>query len=155
MRRPSGKAPGPARKPRESRPCILLVDDDEVDKISIRRALRRLEQSLDIIDAGNGIEALNLLRGENGRRKIKPPLIVVLDLNMPRMGGIEFLDQLRADAELQSSVVFVCTTSGAAEDVAAAYEHNVAGYVRKSRSANSFEDIAGLLGRYLHAVELP
>lgn len=149
------KRPAGGRGPRESRPCILLIDDDVVDKIAIRRALDRLDHSLDVIGAESGIEGLELLRGENGRRKIKPPMIVVLDLNMPRMGGLEFLRQLREDSELCSIVVFVCTTSGAAEDIAEAYRYNVAGYVRKAQSADSFTNIADLLGRYLGIVNLP
>lgn len=152
---PERQTTAPARAARESRPCLLLIDDDVVDKLAIRRSLQRLDPTLDIITAESGIEGLEYLRGANGRRRIKPPLVIVLDLNMPKMGGIEFLQELRGDPEHCSSVVFVCTTSADAEDIEEAYRHNVAGFLRKPDSADSYTKIGEMLGRYLDTVELP
>jgi CheY-like chemotaxis protein len=92
---------------------ILLVDDDKVDAMAVKRSFRELKIGNPVIEAHNGIEALQHLRGENGYEKVSEPLLILLDLNMPRMGGIEFLEELRRDPVLHSTLVFVMTTSAA------------------------------------------
>jgi len=134
---------------------ILLVDDDKVDVMAVKRSFRELKIANPIIEAHNGIEALDRLRGQNGREKVPSPCLVLLDLNMPRMGGIEFLDQLRCDEALRSTLVFVMTTSGAEEDRARAYDMNVAGYVLKHRPGQSFLEAISMLEHYWRVIEFP
>lgn len=134
---------------------ILLVDDDKVDVMAVKRSFRELKIANPIIEAHNGIEALERLRGQNGYEKVPSPCLVLLDLNMPRMGGIEFLDQLRCDDALHSTLVFVMTTSGAEEDRARAYDMNVAGYVLKHRPGQSFLEAISMLEHYWRVIEFP
>lgn len=134
---------------------ILLVEDDDIDVMAVRRAVEELRLANPLVVAHDGIEALEYLRGENGRPKMVPPFIILLDLNMPRMNGIEFLEALRADEALQASVVFVLTTSNADEDKRHAYQHNVAGYVVKSNAADSLREALRMLNFYWTIVELP
>jgi DNA-binding NarL/FixJ family response regulator len=96
-----------------------------------------------------------MLRGAGGRERFPRPFIVLLDLNMPRMGGIEFLQELRGDEELKKSVVFVMTSSNAEEDTVEAYNLGVAGYILKSNPANAFLEATALLDTYWRVVEFP
>src|SRR5258708_32370760 len=89
---------------------VLLVDDDKVDTMAVRRSFQALNIANPVIEARNGIEALDRLRGLNGYEKVPRPCLVMLDLNMPRMGGIEFLEELRNDPALRRILVFVMTT---------------------------------------------
>ncbi|MEO0617187.1 MAG: response regulator [Pseudomonadota bacterium] len=129
----------------QSRPItLLLVDDDDVDIMSIRRALgaKRLDNPL--VVAHDGIEALEYLRGENGRERVEPPFIILLDLNMPRMDGIEFLGELRADPALSASVVYVLTTSSTQKDKLQAHAHDVDGFITKGASQDDVIDLLSL-----------
>ncbi len=134
---------------------LLLVDDDEVDVQGLRRAFTRSRIGNPITVARDGIEALEILRGENGHARLPRPHMILLDLNMPRMDGIEFLEAIRADEELRSTVVFMITTSKAEEDKARAYGHNVAGYIVKQDPAKTFMEAVSLLDRYWKIVDLP
>ena len=134
---------------------ILLVDDDKVDVMAVKRSFRELKIANPVIEARNGIEALELLRGHNGREKVSSPCLVLLDLNMPRMGGIEFLEELRRDADLHGTLVFVMTTSAAEDDRARAYRKNVAGYVLKHRPGQSFLEAISMLEHYWRVIEFP
>jgi CheY-like chemotaxis protein len=134
---------------------ILLVDDDKVDVMAVKRSFRELKIANPVVEAHNGIEALDRLRGQNGYEKVPSPCLVLLDLNMPRMGGVEFLDKLRRDEALRSTLVFVITTSGAEEDRARAYNMNVAGYVLKHRPGQSFLEAISMLEHYWRVIEFP
>lgn len=134
---------------------ILLVDDDKVDVMAVKRSFRELKIANPVIEAHNGIEALDRLRGQNGHQKVPSPCLVLLDLNMPRMGGVEFLNKLRRDEALRSTLVFVMTTSGAEEDRARAYDMNVAGYVLKHRPGQSFLEAISMLEHYWRVIEFP
>jgi CheY-like chemotaxis protein len=139
----------------QSEVTILSVDDDKVDTMAIRRAFKELKIANPIVHARNGIEALEHLRGTNGSPGLHAPLLVLLDLNMPRMGGIEFLRELRRDPALSQTLVFVLTTSGAQEDRAGAYSMHVAGYLQKNRPSGSFVDSIKMLQNYWQAVDFP
>jgi CheY-like chemotaxis protein len=119
---------------------LLIVEDDEFDAMAIMRALESLKISNPTLIAQDGIEALEHLRGENGREKITVPYIILLDINMPRMSGLELLDIVRGDPELKQAIVFIFTTSSADQDIIAAYEYNVAGYVFKSDIKESLKE---------------
>jgi CheY-like chemotaxis protein len=134
---------------------ILLVDDDKVDVMAVKRSFRELKIANPVVVAHNGIEALDRLRGQNGHPKVQSPCLVLLDLNMPRMGGVEFLDRLRRDEALRSTLVFVMTTSGAEEDRARAYNMNIAGYVLKHRPGQSFLEAISMLEHYWRVIEFP
>ena len=134
---------------------LLLVDDDEVDVQGMKRAFAKSRIANPITVARDGIEALEILRGENGRAQLAKPHLILLDLNMPRMNGIEFLEAIRADQNLKSALVFMVTTSKAEEDRARAYGHNVAGYIVKQDPANTFMQAVSLLEHYWKIVEFP
>jgi CheY-like chemotaxis protein len=134
---------------------ILLVDDDRVDAMAVKRSFRHLKIANPVIEARNGIEALERLRGQNGFQKVPKPCLVLLDLNMPRMGGIEFLTEVRADPELRPIVIFVMTTSADEEDRMRAYHKNIAGYVLKHRPGQSFLESISMLEHYWRVVEFP
>lgn len=134
---------------------FLLVEDDEVDVKVIERTLRALQICNPLLVARDGREALEHLRGENGREKLASPFLILLDLNMPRMNGLEFLAELRSDPELNRSVVFVFTTSEDERDRLSAYEKHVAGYIVKSNAADSFMDAMKLIDHYCRVIALP
>ena len=104
---------------------ILLVEDDEVDVMNVRRAFKKNHITNPLFVAGNGVEALEQLRSGKIPRERR---IVLLDLNMPQMNGIEFLRELRRDPELKLTPVVVLTTSNDERDEIEAYNLNVAGY---------------------------
>jgi CheY-like chemotaxis protein len=134
---------------------LLLVDDDEVDVQGFKRAFAKSRIGNPITVARDGIEALEILRGENGRAKLAKPHLILLDINMPRMNGLEFLEALRADEALKMAIVFIITTSKAEEDKARAYEQFVAGYIVKQDPANTFLQAVSLLEHYWKIVEFP
>ena len=134
---------------------FLIVDDDKVDIMAIKRMMKKMQLANPIHVAGDGVEALEFLRGEAGESAILPPFIVTLDLNMPRMNGQEFLNEIRNDAALKNVVIFVWTTSSAQLDVAAAYDQNVAGYIVKERGKQSFRKALEMLDGYSNLVLLP
>ncbi len=134
---------------------ILMVDDDRVDTMAVRRSFAALNVMNPVIEARNGIEALERLRGENGHEKVPRPCLILLDLNMPRMGGIEFLEELRADPDLRHILVFVMTTSAAKEDRERAYDMNVAGYMLKHRPGQSFLKAIGMVQHFCRVIEFP
>lgn len=131
---------------------ILLVDDDIVDAEAITRAVRREKILNNIVHVSNGLEAIEALRDDN---IIGRPRFVLLDLNMPRMNGIEFLEYIREDSELRQEIVFVLTTSDLDEDKVAAYSSNVAGYILKDKVGEDFEKLLGLIDSYWRIVEFP
>ncbi|HEX2140244.1 MAG TPA: response regulator [Woeseiaceae bacterium] len=131
---------------------ILLVEDDEVDVMTVKRAFRKNHITNPLFVAQDGVEALEKLRGDEiprGRR------IVLLDLNMPRMNGIEFLQELRKDRELVATPVIVLTTSNDDQDKVQAYNLNVAGYLVKPVTFASFCELMVALNKYWSLVELP
>jgi len=134
---------------------VLLVEDDEIDVEAIRRSFKKLKIANPIKNAKDGVEALGILRGIDGYEKICPPYIILLDINMPRMNGLELLEIIRSDEELKDSVVFVLTTSDEEKDRFAAYQNNVAGYILKHKSGESFIDAVSMLEHYWKVVELP
>ena len=118
-------------------------------------AILKVRFRIPVIWVQDGIEALTVLRGNGGGLRAERPRIVLLDLNMPRMNGFEFLAALRADRALQSEVVFVLTTSDADADRTHAYHEQIAGYMVKSAVGPQFAKLAGLLMAYRDSVCLP
>lgn len=136
---------------------ILLVEDDEVDVMNVKRAFLKHAITNPLYVASNGVEALQMLQEKNG----KPPAVpigrrlILLDLNMPKMGGIEFLQALRADPKLQLTPVVVLTTSNQDRDRVEAYKLNVAGYLLKPVTFKEFAELMVTLNLYWTLSELP
>lgn len=105
--------------------------------------------------AHDGIEAWEILKGAHGKPPLPRPNLLVLDINMPRMNGLELLQKLRADPELHDSIVFMLTTSNDDEDKIEAFHLNVAGYMLKSEVSNSFLKAVELVDNYWRVVEFP
>ncbi len=140
----------------ETKPVsLLLIEDDEVDIAAVRRALAVLKIINPLHIAHDGLEALEILRGENGQDKLPKPYVIVLDLNMPRMDGLEFLEELRADEDLKDAIIFIMTTSRDEADKRAAYSQHVAGYIVKEDPIGTFRQAINLLDHYWRLVELP
>ena len=134
---------------------VLLIDDDDVDIRVVERAFKQHKISNPIVVANDGVEGLARLRGEEGFERVKDPVLVLLDLNMPRMGGHEFLAELRSDPRLARTVVFILTTSSDERDRAAAYDRNVAGYLVKSEAGKDLMNHLPLLEHYMLSVHFP
>jgi CheY-like chemotaxis protein len=133
---------------------ILLVEDDEVDIMNVKRAFKKNNITNPLNICNNGLEALDFLRG-----KTEPfgeiPKIILLDLNMPKMGGIEFLREIRKDEKLKNISVFVMTTSNEDKDKVDAYNLNVAGYILKPLSMERFVEAVSTLNNYWKLCEFP
>lgn len=131
---------------------IMVVDDDDVDAIGITRALKKLKILNPVVRARDGLEGLAILRQPDILHK---PYIVLLDINMPRMNGLEMLSALRNDPSLSSTVVFMLTTSKINEDKISAYKQHVAGYIVKTQVEDCFMRVTTMLDQYWRVVELP
>jgi CheY-like chemotaxis protein len=136
---------------------ILLVEDDEVDIMNVKRAFKKGNITNPLYIANNGLEALQMLQGVNGEPSVIPTerRLILLDLNMPKMGGIEFLQRLRDDSGLKSTPVVVLTTSNEDKDLVGAYNFNVSGYLVKPVSFLNFVEIMSTLNKYWSLSEMP
>ena len=129
---------------------LLIVDDDAVDLMTVKRGLSKAGVAHQLTEAANGVEALQLLRDgkvPSSRR------LVLLDLNMPRMNGLEFMRALRADPQLASTPVVVLTTSTQEVDRREAHRLNCAGYFVKPLDFNVFVDLLQTIDRYWSNVQ--
>jgi CheY-like chemotaxis protein len=131
---------------------ILLVDDDEVDIRTVQRAFEKANVTNRLFIAHDGIEALEMLRNRSVPKRRR---IVLLDINMPRMNGIEFLRTVRADPELKSLTVVMLTTSQNDRDRIDAHQLNIAGYLLKPVTFTTFADVMATLQKYWMLMELP
>ena len=131
---------------------ILLVEDDEVDVMTVKRAFQKANISNPLFVAHNGLEALDILRKEDipARRRL-----ILLDVNMPKMNGIEFLREVRKDPGLQQCCVVVLTTSNEERDRVEAYKLNVAGYLLKPVTFQQFAEVMSTSNKYWALMEMP
>ena len=136
---------------------ILLVEDDEVDVMNVKRAFKKVNVTNPLYVATNGVEALVMLRSQQDQPPAVPTerRLVLLDLNMPKMGGIEFLQELRSDPQLKSTPVVVMTTSNQDQDRVEAYNLNVAGYLLKPVTFTNFIELMATLNNYWTSCEMP
>lgn len=139
----------------DRRVSFLLVDDDEVDVAALQRAFRKAQSSHPLVVAGDGVEALDYLRGTGGKPPLARPYVILLDLNMPRMSGQEFLRELRDDPDHRDAVVFALTSSKDERQKEDIYGFKVAGYFVKSGEMGDFIDLARMLKLYGQLAELP
>lgn len=131
---------------------ILHVEDDDLDAMNFARLIRESRRIDDVDVAHDGVEALARLRsgGVSPHR-----LVILLDIRMPRMTGLEFLAELRADPHLRRVPVVVMTTSQDPGDVTGAYDHSVAGYLVKSNDREQFRDAIAAFEEYWSRMLLP
>jgi CheY-like chemotaxis protein len=135
---------------RNSKP-ILLVEDDDVDVMTVKRAFNDLKVTNQLVSTGNGEEALEYLKSQSNTK----PGVILLDLNMPKMNGIEFLKTVKTDEALKKIPVVVLTTSGAEQDIAESFNLGVAGYMVKSVDYVKFVDIIRTIEMYWSLSKLP
>ena len=128
---------------------ILLVEDDEVDIKALRRAFDKLKIVNPIRIAHDGVEAWEMLAA------IPRPFLVITDINMPRMNGLELVRKIRESDAFHDSIVFVLTTSNEEQDKIDAYNLNVTGYMLKSEMGASFTRAIEMVENYWRVVELP
>lgn len=133
---------------------ILLVEDDDIDAEAVKRGFAKAGVQCPLHRVTDGVEALEMLRDKKGHFQ-DVPYIVLLDLKLPKMNGREFLEEIRNDAQLRKSVVFVLTTSNAETDKLAAYSQCVAGYITKANAGVEFCDLVQMLGHYSQINEFP
>ena len=135
---------------------LLHVEDNKLDAMALRRAFGKLGIGLPVSWARDGIEALEKLReGITQPIPACPQTVILLDINMPRMNGHEFLSELRGDPTLRQTPVFVLTTSDQPSDVRKAYDYNVAGYIVKPVGTGNFVDRIKQWSQFLSIIELP
>ena len=135
---------------RNSKP-ILLVEDDSIDAMTVERALKELEVTDKLVRTANGEEALQYLRTESDKK----PYVILLDLNMPKMDGIEFLKIAKEDEELKKIPVVVLTTSKDKQDVVESFRHSAAGYMVKPVDYKKFVETIRTINLYWTLSELP
>jgi len=129
---------------------LLLIEDDDVDAMTVERSLRKKKVGNNIVRALDGIHALEILNEKN-----LSPFIILLDLQLPRMNGLEFLNEIRSHKKYSKSVVFILTTSKDEYDISESYKHSVAGYFVKDEVGENFMNVIGMLDSYWKIVHLP
>ena len=133
-----------------SNETILLVEDDAVDAMTVKRALRDINVTNRLVLKGNGEEALEYLRQEGTEH----PCIIILDLNMPKMNGLEFLRAAKADERLRRIPVVVLTTSKGEKDRFESFDLSVAGYMLKPVEYPQFVEVVKNINLYWTLSEL-
>jgi CheY-like chemotaxis protein len=130
---------------------ILLVEDDQVDVMTVKRALKEIKVNNPVVNPENGEEALKYLRDPENEK----PCIILLDINMPIMNGIEFLQVMKHDARLRRIPVVVLTTSGEQQDKVNSFDLGVAGYMAKPVDYRQFVEVMRTIDAYWTISEVP
>ena len=130
---------------------ILLVEDDNVDVMTVKRAFKDLKVTNPLVHSVNGEEALEYLRGEGNEE----PCVVLLNLDMPKMNGFEILKVLKADEALKKIPVVVLTASGNERDIVESFKLGVAGYMIKAADYKKFVKLISAINLYWTLSELP
>ncbi len=130
---------------------ILLVEDDRIDVLAVKRALKDIGASNPLNVVGNGEEALAFLR--NATNEI--PAIILLDLNMPKMNGLEFLTVIKQDERLKRIPAIVLTTSSEEQDRIDSFNLSVAGYIVKPVNYTQFAEVFKTIHLYWMLSEVP
>ena len=130
---------------------VLLVEDDTVDAMTVERAIKELKVTNQLVHTSDGLEALDYLRNQTNEK----PCLILLDLNMPRMNGIEFLKVVKNDELLKSIPVVALTTSGSEQDKVESFRLSVAGYIVKAIDYKKFMETVRMIDLYWSLSELP
>jgi CheY-like chemotaxis protein len=128
---------------------ILVVEDDEIDVKALLKAFQKLKIANPVTIAKDGVEAWEVLQ------TLPRPFLIITDINMPRMSGIELVKKIRGDARFRDSIVFILTTSTDESDKLDAYDLNVAGYMLKSDMGASFIHAIEMVEKFWRVVEFP
>lgn len=136
---------------RNSKKSILLVEDDDVDAMTVRRSFDDLQITNQLARTVNGEEALKYLRDESNEK----PCVILLDMNMPKMNGVEFLKVTKEDEVLKKIPVVVLSTSEDDYDIVESFRLNVAGYVVKPIDYKQFVEAIRTIKLYWTLSELP
>ena len=123
---------------------IMLVEDDNLDAMTVRRAMRDSHVANELVRACDGEQALDYLRNSSNQM----PCLILLDLNMPKMNGLEFLRIAKADEDLKTIPVIILTTSGEQRDIVESFELGVAGYMVKSVDYAEFTEMMRQIDKY-------
>ena len=134
---------------------ILLVEDDDIDATSVERGLAGAKIGNPLVRARDGVEGLEMLLGTNGKQRLPPPYLLLVDIRLPRLDGLGLVRKIRSIPALQRTIVFMLTTSDSDRDRTAAYGANVAGYIVKSSTDDQFSKLARMLDYYLMIVAPP
>lgn len=134
---------------------ILLIEDDEVDVELVRRNFKKSNLPAELVVARNGEEGLIRLRELIQASSFELRIVVLLDINMPKMNGHQFLQALRDDPIMKVVVVFVLTTSESLQDTQAAYDKNVAGYLIKGQFDKTADGLSNLILNYFERNTFP
>jgi CheY-like chemotaxis protein len=130
---------------------ILLIEDDSVDAMTVKRAMRDLHITNDLVHAINGEDAMKYLEDYEKEK----PFVILLDLNMPKMNGIEFLRVIKSKQTLKTIPVIVFTTSKEKQDIHESFQLGAAGYMTKPVDYSKFVDVLSTVMLYWNASELP
>jgi CheY-like chemotaxis protein len=137
--------------PQQAIKPVLLVEDDTVDAMAVKKAFNYLHIKNDLVITSNGEEALEYLRNENNPK----PQIILLDLNMPKMGGVEFMKIAKADDRLSNIPVVILTTSRAEQDRVATFHLGAAGYIMKPMEHDNFIETMDKIHQYWEMTLFP
>jgi CheY-like chemotaxis protein len=130
---------------------LFVVEDDDIDYMTIKRSFNSMKIGNPIVRAQDGKEAFDMMIN----KEIQTPFIMLLDLQMPRVSGIELLTKIRQTPNIKDTVIFVLTSSADEKDIVSSYQHNVAGYFVKDEVGKEFLEILYLLNGYWKIVHIP
>ena len=130
---------------------ILLIEDDSVDAMTVKRAMRDLHITNNLIHAVNGEDAMKYLTDSEKEK----PFLILLDLNMPKMNGVEFLRAIKTNPNLKTIPVIVFTTSKEKQDIVESFQLGAAGYMTKPVDYAKFVDVISTVILYWNTSELP
>ena len=134
---------------------IFLVEDNDLDVELFMRGIERSGEPVTITRARDGMEALEMLTGEQVDPKLRKPFVILLDINMPRMNGHEFLAAIRAQDDVKPASVFVFTTSDSRADIARAYSNHANGYIVKPTGLSGLGEVVQMLRKFWTLCEHP
>jgi len=134
----------------DARP-ILLIEDDRVDVMTVERALRQLKVPNQLIRTSNGEQALEYLKNENNEL----PCVILMDLNMPKMNGMEFLQIIKTQESLKDIPIVVMSTSNEKQDMDAAAKFGIAMYLVKSLGYEKFVEALSTIEQLWSSPDLP
>lgn len=134
---------------------IFLIEDNDLDVELLKRGLKKLGAGGSLVRAKDGMEALEILTEDVTKRTLPRPHVILLDINMPRMNGHEFLEELRQNEEIQDARVFVFTTSNSGKDINLAYRNNASGYIVKPNSSMELRNVLETLQHFWSICEHP
>ena len=139
----------------EKRLTVLHIEDSTFDRMILQRGFKLTNPPVDLKQATHGEEALHMLRGECGEEQLTLPLLILVDLNMPRMNGVEFLRQLQKEAIGKHAIIYALSTSARRFDIEQCYEFGASGYISKDKLGTDCEPLMRLITAIDDLVTLP